>query len=287
MILNKFIGILLPLLVVTTAVKAQSIRAEYFGMLSGSTTTTPVVYDTSATSYINNLQTAGATLTQVQKDSINSFVVQLKAYGYWNGISEAFPMIGGTSATCAIGLKGSYTITWSGTTSFSNLGANVTAGSGSTGILASSLTTGSVTLAAYSQTNITSTNIFFRAQGADPTTSGVQFLFSSGTLYWDSYNETGSTATRTFIAQSSSIGLWVALRSGTAKSIYKNGASITGNTSGVVTGTPPAVPYVIGSAGGGTYSYVSVGGDMGAGTNYTTYSTLINNLQKAFSRNVY
>src|SRR5690606_21266587 len=73
-------------------------------------------YDSDAEAYFSAVASAGGTLSDPQKDAINTFVVNTKADGTWAKQYAIYPLAGGTAASHAINLKspGTYDITWNG-----------------------------------------------------------------------------------------------------------------------------------------------------------------------------
>lgn len=80
--------------------------------------------DPDAQAFFNRVTAAGGSLTSTEEEAINQLVLDLKAYSVWSEIQVAYPMVGGSSFSCAQNLKSSsFTGTFSSGWTFSSNGA--------------------------------------------------------------------------------------------------------------------------------------------------------------------
>jgi hypothetical protein len=99
-------------------------------------------FDADAVAFFNRVTTAGGTLSNTEKQAVNTLVITLKANSLWTPMKAIYPMVGASAAACAQNLKSSsFTGTFSSGWTFSSQGASTMKSSGSfmnTGLLASS-----------------------------------------------------------------------------------------------------------------------------------------------------
>jgi len=89
--------------------------------------------DTDGQAYIDRVVAAGGSLTTTEQNAVKQLVVDLKAYGIWNSIQAAYPMIGNSSIAVRQNLiSSSFTGTITGTVAVSSTGIT---GDGSTGYM--------------------------------------------------------------------------------------------------------------------------------------------------------
>jgi hypothetical protein len=103
----------------------------------GSTTLGGFAYDSDAASFFSREAAAGYTLSASEKTAVNNFISALKTASVYSKIYEMFLLIGGTSATHALGFKGVKDITFVGSPTHNSSGVttNGTTQYGDTGIL--------------------------------------------------------------------------------------------------------------------------------------------------------
>ena len=143
----------------TRRVSSNATSGTSTAVTSGAGTTAPQ-FDTDATTYMNALTSAGATLSGTQQNAIDTLVRALKTASIWNSLVAVYPFVGGTAATHAINAKtpGTYNITWNGTVTHSANGilGNQSNGYGDLGLTPSTVFG--------SGNNLTSLGIYSRTQ---------------------------------------------------------------------------------------------------------------------------
>jgi hypothetical protein len=76
---------------------------------------TPSGIDVDAQAFFDRVTAAGGTLSQTEKDAVNTLTTSLKSYGIWSKLRVIYPMVGASSASCSQNLKSSsYTATFGG-----------------------------------------------------------------------------------------------------------------------------------------------------------------------------
>ena len=262
--------------------------------------------DADADAYIAEVIAQGGTLSGAEETAIDTFYTNLKSAGIYNKLHVFYPFLGGTATSNAVeGINpgGTYDLTFNGSWTHSITGsstpqavgnyANTSFNPSASADLFNSFSFGVYTLAPGGGTS----NGFMGFAGF----SGGGVLFgpsNSRTAYqWRNANITQTLATGT--------GDWNAGQHFFQSRIASNNIfggyadSSTGDT--ITTGSvqtqaytnPPNLTLWFSGNNGGTIS--NIGGEMrfgwvGEGFNYSelqTLSTNINNLQTAFSRNVY
>ena len=82
-------------------------------------------YDADAQAFFDRVTAAGGSLTTPEKNATNTLVLDLKGYSIWADIQVAYPMVGGSNASCRQNLKSSsFTGTFNGGWTFSASGAD-------------------------------------------------------------------------------------------------------------------------------------------------------------------
>ena len=80
--------------------------------------------DTDAQAYFDRVTAAGGTLSQTEKDAVNTLTLSLKSAGIWTLMKAIYPMVGASAAACAQNLKSSsYTGSFSSGWTFASTGA--------------------------------------------------------------------------------------------------------------------------------------------------------------------
>lgn len=78
-------------------------------------------YDTDAQAFFTAVEGGGDTLTDTEKNAVNTLVLTLKSDGIWNSMQAVYPFVGGTGTSMKWNLKdprdldAAYRITWTGT----------------------------------------------------------------------------------------------------------------------------------------------------------------------------
>lgn len=134
--------------------------------------------DANALAFLTATGITDATITT----AINKLVLDLKGYGLWNNALAYYPLVGGTSATCAVNLRspGTYNLSYIGAPVFASTGMTPSdTGYADTGLLDTTATIGAFAMGYYSRTNNTVAGIDI---GVDDSASFTQELlwYSSG-----------------------------------------------------------------------------------------------------------
>lgn len=251
-------------------------------------------YDVDAQLFFNRVTTAGGTLSQTEKDAVNTLVLNLKLNGIWTLMKAIYPMVGASPAACSQNLKSSsftglFTTGWV----YSNNG--ITSNGGNT----------------YMDTNFnTSTNLvktsahlslYVRTLGggsgydlgnssdSGATTNTTFFItrYSNNVAYFGIADNSYATS----ISSSDAIGFWIGATNGSSTQIiYKNGTAIKTGTAG--TGSLANNNLYLGANNGnGTanlystrqFSFASIGDGLD-GTQASNLNTLVQAFQTALSR---
>lgn len=95
------------------------------GILSQMQYSEPAGYDTDAQAFFTAVEGGGDTLTDTEKDAVNTLVVTMKSDGTWSNMQIIYPMVGGTASSMKWNLvdprdlDAAYRITWNGTWTYS------------------------------------------------------------------------------------------------------------------------------------------------------------------------
>lgn len=93
------------------------------GLISAIIQGQPLV-DEDAQLYFNRVTNAGGTLSEIEKNAINTLTISLKNNGIWSLMKAIYPMVGASAAACSQNLKSSsFTGTFNGAWSFTSFGA--------------------------------------------------------------------------------------------------------------------------------------------------------------------
>ena len=115
--------------------------------------------DSDAQAFVSRVETAGGSLSNTEKEAVDTLVSDLKDAGIWTKMKAIYPMVGASAAACAQNLKSSsFTGTFNGGWTFASTGVQ---GNGSTGYMDTGFTPSSDYLdfnngySIYSRTNST------------------------------------------------------------------------------------------------------------------------------------
>ena len=212
-------------------------------------------YDPDAQAFFNRVTAAGGTLTNLEKDSVNTLVLSLKSANIWTLMKAIYPMVGSSAASCSQNLKSSsFTGTFSAGWIFSNTGAKpngTTAYFNTTYFDLGNSTANSKHLSFYSRTQNSSLNGF--NMGISPNVNNEYYLsvyylavsrkiFNSGTYPTNvaSVNDTNT------------LGMHIGSQtSTTSRKLYFNGTLVNTNTT-LYSTTYYTTPYYIGALNNGT-----------------------------------
>jgi hypothetical protein len=164
--------------------------------------------------------------------ALNHYVVSEKADGGWAVCNAIYPMVGGTSATCAFNLKDPtlYKIAWNGSLTFDANGVIVNDQNsyGNTGIVPSSvLSLTSNHMSFYSATNVFTSSI--TDMGAGDGTRDVRLCIWSSSFNQGLYQLNDGTHTQLpFFSSNPGLAGWFlgTVTAANASAIYKNGVSL-------------------------------------------------------------
>jgi hypothetical protein len=185
------------------------------GVISSSLQQSGATFDTDAQTFFTALESDASptTLSNGQKNTVNTFVQAAKAHGYWSKLYAIYPIVGGTASAHKYNLKdprdldAAYRLTFNSTPTHSATGI---AWSGGTNAFAdthlvpsSALTLNSTSLTYYSRTQVLADEVeigvlngtgdlFLSAY--QNTTSGTRSAINSSTKY----NSSTSSVTRGF-----------------------------------------------------------------------------------------
>lgn len=265
----------------------------------------PAVSDPDAQAFIDaaNIQ------TQAQADAINTLVIDMKAQGLWTKCIAIYPMVGGTASRHSFNLKNpvQYNLTFSGGWTHSNNGAlpDGTTAYADTGINGSTvLTQNNAHLSFYSRTDSTPAGRISIGSYNNIVSSNILALVlknASGNA--GSFNASQLPLTDAALSlNTDSRGFYINNKTSSAiggLSIVKNGVVLASNTTAIATNayanknifigatslTNPA-PNVYFQNDNKQCAFASIGSGLTV-SDYTTYTTIVNNFQTALGRNVF
>jgi hypothetical protein len=121
-------------------------------------------FDADAVAFFNRVTTAGGTLSNTEKQAVNTLVVALKANSLWTPMKAIYPMVGASAAACAQNLKSSsFTGTFTSGWTFASTGVtpNGTSAYMDTSLIPNSVlsSVNSTHLSYYSRTNNAGTTV--------------------------------------------------------------------------------------------------------------------------------
>ena len=121
---------------------------------------TPSV-DPDAQAFFDAITSSGGTLNSTEQNAINDFVVDLKSYNLWNKMIAIYPVVSSGSTVQSFNLKDptQYNLTFNGSWSHTNAGADPSGGYAQTGIIPSVIdfqTLGSIHYSMYITENFAS-----------------------------------------------------------------------------------------------------------------------------------
>jgi hypothetical protein len=204
-------------------------------------------YDPDAQAFFNRVTAAGGTTSTLEKNAVNTLVLEMKTAGIWTAMKAIYPMVGASASACAQNLKSSsFTGTFSSGWTFASTGVtpNGTSAYMDTGLIPStSLTVNSTHASLYLNTNNLPTSIDPVDMGSFNSTSQALSLLQSslGTLNTNTRNLANSVSA----TQTTRLGFNITSKtSATLTTLYKNGISIANGNSG---GTLPVFNFFIGT----------------------------------------
>ena len=247
--------------------------------------------DVDAQAFFDRVTAAGGTLSQTEKDAVNTLTVSLKSAGIWTLMKAIYPMVGSSAAACAQNLKSSsYTGTFSSGWTFASTGAtpNGTSAYMDTTLTPSvSLSTNNTHLSFYSRTNNSASSITDIGSHSSGTFYTLLEIFGSN--FYALINQTTVASN----AMATSLGHYVGSR--TASNViksYRNGLVFGNNTTAST--SPSTVSITLGALNtGGSFLYYSnreycfsTIGDSLSDTNTSDFYTAVQAFQTSLSRQV-
>jgi hypothetical protein len=250
-------------------------------------------FDADAVAFLN---ATGISDTTIQL-AINDLVINLKSNNYWNGLLAIYPMVGGTSTTCKFNLKNpadtnaAFRLSFVGGWTFTSEGPKP---DGATGTYAdtflnanTSLTTSNGSFSYYSFTNNAGAEDVEIGVNTDAATTNETLM----ALRWvDSntygfYSQRGGTGGAT-LTRSDVYGI---INRTANVEIWRNGTRILDQTGAMA--AMPNRTFYLASQNNGTSSYrnstrgccfAHIGSTL---TAPATFTTIVNNFQRALGRN--
>ena len=253
--------------------------------------------DGDAQAFFDRVTAAGGTLSQTEKDAVNTLTLNLKLNNIWSQLKTIYPMVGSSAASCAQNLKSSsFTATFSSGWVFTSLSANPNGTSAfmNTGFNTSTnLVKTSAHLSIYVRNNSSSGTPY---EMGNATNAGMtiddtifQLRYSNNNAYF-AIADNGLYTTN--ISSTNSQGFWCGTRISNLQFIYKNGSQITSNTATL--GNLANNNLYIGAANaGGTagffsnkeIAFASIGDELSL-TQVANFYTAVQAFQTSLSRNV-
>jgi hypothetical protein len=262
--------------------------------------------DGDAQAFFDRVTAAGGTLTQTEKDAVNTLVLNLKSNSLWTPMLVIYPMVGGSAAACAQNLKSSSFVgIFNGTWTFANTGVtpNGTNAYINTNLTPNvSLTAANFHLSYYSRTN-NNPSIDFDMGVGDSFGNYASSMFlrrSNNQAAFDSGNSLSNNRI-TASSQTNSQGFYVGSITSTSNRIYiKNGSTTLATSTATNTNilsdgklfiaaynetpylTPTLNPNFYGSK---QCAFSSIGDGLNTGQ-IANFYTAVQTFQTSLSRNV-
>jgi len=265
------------------------------------TPTPSQTYDSDAQAFFNRVTTAGGSLTTTEQTAVNQLVLDMKANSIWGLVNAAYPMVGGSSASCAQNLmSSSFTGLFNGGWTISSNGV---LGNGSNTFINSQLnpTThlglNSTHVGFYSRTNNfeSSTAIDIGAVGSGSV--GNVYILGRGSNDAFHSNNSLSESNTGLAAPTSSLGFIINNRnSSSAMSLWRQGVQFTDTTSTAATSSvQPNNDIFLGAYNGGggsplfftnrQYAFFTIGLGL-SNVQASAYTTIVQTFQTTLSRQV-
>ena len=253
-----------------------------------------VAYDADALAYF----TANTAITSAaDKNAINTFYLGLKSDGIYTKIKAMYLPIWGSAASCKWNLvnpldtNAAYRLTFSTGWTFSSSGMTPTNAYADTYLNTNSVfTTNNLHMSYYSKTNLNSTQVEIGNMGNSAGPYCFIEIRTSGTTYYIIHE---SSAPYITYSDANSLGFYLANRTGTSVTGYKNSVNVASGTK-AVTANPNTTIYLGAANNMGTpnfYSgkqtpFASIGDDL-TNTQAINFSNRVNTLMTYFGINVY
>jgi len=206
-------------------------------------------WDSDALTYFSAITNAGGTISAAQKVAVDTFAKKLKSDSVWTLYEKIAPMVGGTSNSHSVYLKGTGSITWTnepthdangvtfdGSTSFGNTGFDPSAGS----IYALNSANLTVVIPTSSATNIGNDNYYTGVIGVNNGRASI-YRASATVIQSQGLNNAGA-GMALFFADERGVAITTRTASGAQKAYFwQNTAAIGASASGTSTDTQASV----------------------------------------------
>jgi hypothetical protein len=248
-------------------------------------------FDADAVAFFNRVTTAGGTLSNTEKQAVNTLVVALKANSLWTPMKAIYPMVGASAAACAQNLKSSsFTGTFTSGWTFASTGVtpNGTSAYMSTGLIPSTeLTINNTHLSFYSRSNsLTTFGYDMACFNSGTQVIGISAYYASFTSGL-SFQYTTTTPGGIYGFNTNTLGLFIGNKLSTSHKFFKNNTLLTS-----ATGNAGSLPTVnIGIGGFGTEfsnrqcAFASIGDGL-TDTQASNFYTAVQAFQTTLSRQV-
>jgi hypothetical protein len=183
--------------------------------------------DPDAAACFARVTAAGGTLSNTEKNAVNTLVVTMKANGIWTPMKAVYPMVGASAAACAQNLKSSsFTGTFTSGWTFASTGVTPNGTSAyfnTTVIPSSNLTSGNTHASVYIRTNTSAGAKQELGSNDTPPAGGEYSIITkfTGDLAYPIICSTTNTLFPTY-SNTNSQGFWVINRENTTNIQYYN-----------------------------------------------------------------
>lgn len=247
--------------------------------------------DADAQAYFDRVTAAGGSLTQTEKNAVNTLTLSLKSAGIWTLMKAIYPMVGASAAACSQNLKSSsFTGTFTSGWTFTSLGVtpNGTSAYMNTQLTPSvSLSLNNTHLSFYSRTDNAGASI--ADIGSYSSASFYTLLEIFGNQFYALINQSGVSSN----SMATSLGHYVGSR--TAVNLiksYRNGSSFGTNTTASLSQSTASITIGALNLGGSfqyysnrQYAFASIGDGL-SDTNSSDFYTAVQAFQTSLSRQV-
>lgn len=259
-------------------------------IFSGSYSSAPV-YDPDAQAFF----TASGLTDAIQKNSVNTLVIELKSASLWTKMARIYPMVGGSASTHRFDLKTALaSITWGGGVTHNSNGAtgNGSNGYGVTDFATNTLTNSNLHVSWYSRTASILGDFSNELSPKLPYTPNNWLTFrinnkTSGSAYFSAGNDgvpasVSQTLSGFFVGSETASNL---------RKLYRNGSAIATNTTTDTNALSSLElrlfgdPSGLGGYSGNNCAFTSFGEGL-SDSEVTSLYTIIQNFQTALSRQV-
>jgi hypothetical protein len=220
-----------------------------------------VSFDADAQAFFDRVTAAGGALTLIEKNAVNTLVLNLKSDNIWTLLKAVYPMVGSSAAACSQNLKSSsFTGTFSGGWTFASSGVTPNGTNAYIDTVFApnaNLTFNSCSFSIYSRTNVNpSTN---QSWGCASNSNDLPLLgatlLATKAIYSYIYSYTSPDAMQSAINQVFQ-GLFSSSRTSAISAVtYKNSTSIASTITNAQT-TQPSSNFLLGAFRNGLNSII-------------------------------